>query len=508
MEVLTSSGRSWGLCAGSALLTERNVTADCGDVDLDECFATLAEELHGLASKDAIFEAHAEIAEDPTLKDAVTDNIASGMPALEAVDSACSSICAMFDEIDDEYIRARKDDVKDVFARLRRIMCGPQDTGQTVPAEGDIILVADEFYPSDMESLDLSHVRGMVSAHGSTTSHVCILAKARGIPVLTGCTGCTERIRTGDRLILDGKNGKICISPDDAAEKDFIARKEEEASRGDLAARIHAAAPGLKVYANAGNVNDVRTAISNGAEGIGLFRSEFLFMDSKNGFPDEDTQFRAYREAAEICNGKTLTIRTLDIGGDKKLPYFSIPHEDNPFLGWRAIRICLERHDIFKPQLRSILRASAYGKIRIMFPMISTLEEFKDAVSVLDECKSELMEEHKAFDEDIRVGMMVETPAAVLMADSFAEVADFFSIGTNDLTQYVMAADRGNSSVSRLYRYDDPAVLKSIGMVADAAAKAGIEVAVCGEMASEEPYAATLAGLGITEVSISWNTAH
>lgn len=503
MEILSSSAKSWGLCAGCAFIFKRNDVAAGGDVDLDACFSRLAEELRELASKDAVFEAHAEIAEDPMLKDAVADNIAAGMSATEAADSACDGICAMFDEIDDEYLRARKDDVKDVVARLKRIMSGSSDTQHKLPDMDDIILVSEEFYPSDMESFDLSEIKGMISDSGSSTSHVCILARSKGIPVLTGVKGCTERIQNGDRVILDGENGRIFISPDGETEQAFAMRKEKEAARGNIVNRIKELTPEMQVYANAGDVGDVRKAIENGAEGIGLFRSEFLFMGSQDGFPDEETQFRAYCEAAEICKGKPLTIRTLDIGGDKSLNYFKIPKEENPFLGWRAIRICLQRPDIFKPQLRAILRASAYGKVRVMFPMISTVEEFRDAVSVLEECKSELRAEGVSYDEKLPVGMMVETPAAVLKADEFSAIADFFSIGTNDLTQYIMAADRGNSAVSYLYKYDDPAVLKSIEMVAKAAADAGIEAAVCGEMASDEKFVKPLSNLGISEVSLS-----
>lgn len=503
MEVLSSSGKSWGLCAGSAFILTRNELSGSADVDLDACFSRLDEELRVLAAKDSIFEAHAEIAADPMLKDAVAENISSGMTATEAADKACAGICSMFDEIDDEYLRARKDDVKDVVARLKRIMSGSSDTGLQLPDRNDLILVSDEFYPSDMETLDLSKIRGMVSSLGSSTSHVCILARSKGIPVLTGVHGCTERIGDGDRVIIDGENSRVVISPDSETEKAFVSRKEKETSKGRILDRIHAAFPDMKVYANAGNVDDVRAAICGGAEGIGLFRSEFLFMCSHDGFPDEDTQFRAYRDAAEICGCKVLTIRTLDIGGDKSLDYFKVPKEENPFLGWRAIRICLERHDIFKPQLRAIIRASSHGKVRIMFPMISTVEEFREAVSVVEECKGELRAEGMAFDENIQVGMMVETPAAVLQAEEFASMADFFSIGTNDLTQYIMAADRGNNSVSYLYKYDNPAVLKSVGIVAGAAAAAGIEAAVCGEMASDETYLRTLSSLGITEVSLS-----
>lgn len=503
MYILSSSGKSWGLCAGNAFILKRRNVSDSGEVDLDTSFAKLSAELGELASKEAIFEAHAEIADDPMLRDTIAENIATGMSAAEAADKACAGICAMFDEIDDEYLRARKDDVKDVVARLKRIMSGSAGTLSELPDRNDIILVSDEFYPSDIESLDISRIRGMISESGSSTSHVCILARAKGIPVLTGVAGCTERIADGDRTILDGENGKVYVSPDSGTEKAFSSRKEKEASRGKITDRIHASHPKMRVYANAGNVDDVRSAIGNGAEGIGLFRSEFLFMGSRYAFPDEDTQLKAYSEAARICGDKILTIRTLDIGGDKSLPYFQMPKEDNPFLGWRAIRICLKRHDILKPQLRAILRASANGKVRVMFPMISSVEEFREAVSVLDECKNELRSEGKAFDENIPVGMMVETPAAVVLADEFAALADFFSIGTNDLTQYIMAADRGNSAVSYLYKYDNPAVLKSIGMVAKAAAEAGIEAAVCGEMASDESYLDTLADLGISEVSLS-----
>lgn len=281
------------------------------------------------------------------------------------------------------------------------------------------------------------------------------------------------------------------------------ARMEAKLTAESTVSQINREYPGVKVYANAGSIEDVRNAIGKGAEGIGLFRSEFLFMESKDGFPDELTQFDAYREAAEICAGKTLTIRTLDIGGDKQLPYFHMDHEDNPFLGLRAIRLCLHKPEIFKTQLRAILRASAYGNVRVMFPMLSTLEEWDRAISILDECKKELTAEKIKFNADIMAGMMVETPAAVLMAKEFASRAGFFSIGTNDLTQYIMASDRGNSAVSYLYRYDDPAVLSAISIVSKAAEEAGIEAAVCGEMASDKKFMPTLCSMGIKELSLN-----
>lgn len=503
MKILTSPAKSRGLCAGNAFILHRSKLESTETMDIDESFTRLSEELRHLAEKDSIFEAHAEIAEDPMLREAIDAAISAGLSVMEATDKACGDICAMFDELDDEYLQARKDDVKDVVARLKRILAGEADRMLQLPDYEHIILVAEEFYPSDLEALDLSRITGMVSEKGSTTSHVCIIAQTKGIPVLTGVCNCTTEISDGERTIIDAENSQVIISPDDAAETAFQTRMEAKLTAESTVSQINREYPGVKVYANAGSIEDVRNAIGKGAEGIGLFRSEFLFMESKDGFPDEQTQFDAYREAAEICAGKTLTIRTLDIGGDKHLPYYHMDHEDNPFLGLRAIRLCLHKPEIFKTQLRAILRASAYGNVRVMFPMLSTLEEWDRAISILDDCKKELATEKIKFNADIQAGMMVETPAAVLMAKEFASRAGFFSIGTNDLTQYIMASDRGNSAVSYLYRYDDPAVLSAISIVSKAAEEAGIEAAVCGEMASDKKFMPTLCSMGIKELSLN-----
>ena len=460
MKILTSPAKSRGLCAGNAFILHRSKLESTETMDIDESFARLSEELRHLAEKDSIFEAHAEIAEDPMLREAIDAAISAGLSVMKATDKACGDICAMFDELDDEYLQARKDDVKDVVARLKRILAGEADRMLQLPDYEHIILVAEEFYPSDLEALDLSRITGMVSEKGSTTSHVCIIAQTKGIPVLTGVCSCTTEISDGERTIIDAENSQVIISPDDAAETAFQTRMEAKLTAESTVSQINREYPGIKVYANTGSIEDVRNAIGKGAEGIGLFRSEFLFMESKD-------------------------------------------HEDNPFLGLRAIRLCLHKPEIFKTQLRAILRASAYGNVRVMFPMLSTLEEWGGAISILDDCKKELTAEKIKFNANIKAGMMVETPAAVFMAKEFASRAGFFSIGTNDLTQYIMASDRGNSAVSYLYRYDDPAVLSAISIVSKAAEEAGIEAAVCGEMASDKKFMPTLCSMGIKELSLN-----
>lgn len=513
MLTLEASYRSWGISVGRAVVLSREQAVrpmvPGSEMSLDEALSVLQSRYAKLAGSDSVFAAHAEMASDPMLRESVENALADGLNLYDAAARAGSELEALFDQIDDEYLRARKDDVRDVVGQLMKIIVGDagdkanaRNVSEDWPADGKIILVADEFLPSDIPAMDFSKVCGLISETGSRTGHVSIIARSKGVPVLTGVRDCTAHIRGGDTVILDGENGRIIVNPDGNAFKEALKRIGCGLDAKSRVLDLYRAA-GVTVYANAGSTEDVRRAVEAGATGIGLYRSEFLFMGRTDGFPDEETQTAAYREAAEICGNLPLTIRTLDIGGDKALPYYPMKKEENPFLGRRAIRFSLADPGIFKIQLRAILRAGASGNVRVMFPMVCTLGELREAKRLLEECKAELRNEGAAFGENIPVGMMVETPAAALKAGSFAAEVDFFSIGTNDLTQYVMAADRGNADVAALYDCDDEAVLRCIRMVLEAADKAGIEAEICGEMASEADSAANLIKLGLKAASLS-----
>ena len=464
---------------------------------------TVKAELASQAESNEIFAAHYEMADDPMLEEQTMMMIEEGVSAYDAVLQTSEALCTMFDEIDDEYLKARKDDVKDVCRRIARKISGDEGCAFADVPEGSII-VAHELVPSDTAQMDFSRIRGFVTETGSRTSHVCIIAASKGITAMVGVKDCMTEIQDNDILILDGAKGQVTINPEESVVKEYMEKIESEASAEYDPSREVYTEDGERIWilGNAGNVEDVREAVKAGAEGIGLFRSEFLYMES-DGFPDENSQFKAYSEAAKICGEKPLTIRTLDIGGDKALSYMAMEKEENPFLGFRAIRISLEMKDHFKTQIRAILRAGSEGNVRMMFPMITTLEEFSAARSLVDECISELEAEGLPFDRNLLVGMMIETPASVLLADEFAQIADFFSIGTNDLTQYIMAADRGNAKIAHLYNPSSEAVTKAIKIVIEAGRKAGIEVSMCGEYAADLSATDLLLSLGLRKFSVS-----
>lgn len=420
------------------------------------------------ADDDEILAAHLEMMEDPMLSEAVEAAIADGLQAEDAVRSACSEICAMFADIDDEYLRARVDDVRDICNQMERALLGTLSINPFARLPENSVIVAEELFPSDTAMMDFSKIAGFITAKGSTTSHVCIIARSKGIPAIVGYD--ISGIKTGD---------KIEIGEDDSLE----------------------ACPVVPVYCNAASVEDVKTAIEAGAEGIGLFRTEFLFMQA-TGLPSEDEQYETYRAALVACGGRPLTIRTLDIGGDKSLPYLPMQKEDNPFLGLRGIRFCLAHPEILRTQLRALVRAAAEvpeSELRIMIPMVDLPEEVLEVSAMLDDEKSSLGLENVP----VGLGIMVETPAALFNARELASCSDFFSLGTNDLTQYVMAADRGNSKVAYLYDTVCPAMRRAIEMAVFAAHEAGISVGVCGEAASDPAAAAVLAELGVDYLSVS-----
>ena len=471
---------------------------------LQTALAGVKNELSVLAESDEIFAAHYEMADDPMIEEQAASLIEEGLGAYDAVLQTSDALCAMFDEIDDEYLKARKDDVKDVCRRIARKITGEDKHSPFEGmAEGSII-VAEELVPSDTAQMDLNKVEGFVTALGSRTSHVCIIAASKDITAMVGVEGCTTEVNDGDTLILDGEKGLVIINPDEEVLSEYKMKVAElESAEYDPNKTIYTeGGERIWILGNAGNPEDVEAAVKAGAEGIGLFRSEFLYMESEN-FPDEECQYKAYSEAARICGERPLTIRTLDIGGDKALPYMPMDEEENPFLGYRAIRISLAYPQHFKTQIRAILRAGAEGNVRMMFPMITTLEEFKTARQIVDECIAELDKEGLPFDRNLKVGMMIETPASVLLADEFAQMADFFSIGTNDLTQYIMAADRGNAHISKLYDPHSETVTKAIGIVIKAAANAGIEISMCGEYAADPSAKELLLNLGLRKFSVS-----
>lgn len=459
-------------------------------------------------SEAQIFEAHIMMLGDPEFTDAIRDAISSGSAnAAYAVKRVADSYIAIFEQIEDDYMRARAADIKDVSSRLIRNILGIS-SWDLLSITSPVIIVAHDLTPSDTAMLNKDYVLGFTTDVGGSTSHTAIMARSLGIPAVLGLGDVSGRIRDGDYLIIDGSEGKIIINPDKDQQVEYEKKISQHRERREKLAEV-AFQPAItldgkriEISCNIGTPEDIRSGTANGADGVGLFRTEFLYMNS-NSLPTEDEQYEKYRKAAVLLQGKPLIIRTLDIGGDKKLPYLSIPEEMNPFLGWRAIRICLERLDIFKTQLRAILRASADGNILIMFPMISGVGEVREAKKILEEVKNELRGEHIKFDEGIKVGIMVEIPSAAMTADIIAREVDFFSIGTNDLCQYALAVDRMNPKVSGLYQPLHPGMLRLIKNVIDASHRYGRFTGMCGEMAGSEEACVILLGLGLDEFSMS-----
>jgi len=414
----------------------------------------------------------------------------------------------MFESMDNEYMRERAADLRDVSQRILKNLLGVEDT-LVGDSKEPVILVVHDLTPSDTAQLDKSKVKAFVTNIGGRTSHSAIMARTMEIPAITGLNDITEKVKTGDMLIVDGETGDVYVNPEQELIATYQKKLEEyEAQKAAWAQLINEPSVSkdghhVELVANIGNPHDAEVADKAGAEGIGLFRTEFLYMGRDN-FPTEEEQFESYKAVAlTMDNNRPVVIRTLDIGGDKELPYLQLPHEMNPFLGYRAIRICLDQVDLFKTQLRALLRASAFGNIKIMYPMIATLKELRQANAILEEVKAELRDKGIAFNEEIEVGMMIEIPAAAVIADQLAKEADFFSIGTNDLIQYTMACDRMNQQISYLYDPFNPAVLRLIKNVIDAAHKEGKWAGMCGEMAGEEYALPILLGFGLDEFSMS-----
>lgn len=455
----------------------------------------------------AVFDAHLMMASDPDFEGQIKAMIESDHVNAEyAADVVAGNTVAMFESMDNDYFRERAADVKDVTFRLKCNLLGVLIPNLSLVDE-DSVIVAHDLTPSDTAQLN-EYAKGFATAIGGRTSHSAIMARSLEVPAVVGCAGVLEACNHGDLIILDAINGEVIVNPDEATVKEYEAKaqafkEEKEALKVLLNAKsVTLDGHQVELAGNIGTPKDVEGVINNGGEGVGLYRTEFLYMNSQE-FPTEDEQFEAYKTVLEGMNGKKVVVRTLDIGGDKKLSYFTFPEEMNPFLGYRAIRLCLDRKDIFRTQLRALIRASKYGKLCIMFPMIATLNEFREAKAVFEEEKANLIAEGVEVSDSIEVGMMVEIPAAAVNADNFAKEADFFSIGTNDLVQYSMAADRMSEKVSYLYQPLNPSLLRLIKMTIDGAHKNGRWVGMCGEMAGDAMAAPVLLGLGLDEFSMS-----
>ncbi|CAH0534162.1 Phosphoenolpyruvate-protein phosphotransferase [Vibrio stylophorae] len=458
--------------------------------------------------KEAIFEGHIMLLEDEELEEEILayikDNKASADAAIHAV---IEEQAAALESLDDEYLKERATDVRDIGSRFVKNALGVEIISLSAINE-EVILVANDLTPSETAQINLDYVLGFITDIGGRTSHTSIMARSLELPAIVGTNDITARVKSGDMLVLDAINNQIIINPSDAQIESFkavraafLAEKEELAQLKELPA-VTLDGHHVEVCSNIGTVKDCDGAERNGAEGVGLYRTEFLFMD-RDALPSEAEQYRAYRGVAEAMKGQPVIVRTMDIGGDKDLPYMDLPKEMNPFLGWRAIRICLDRREILRDQLRAILRASAHGKLRIMFPMIISVEEVRELKAELEKYKAELRAEGIAFDESIEVGVMVETPAAAAIAHHLAKEVEFFSIGTNDLTQYTLAVDRGNELISHLYNPLSPAVLTVIKQVIDASHKEGKWTGMCGELAGDERATLLLMGMGLDEFSMS-----
>ena len=455
----------------------------------------------------AIFEAHMQIAQDPSLSDGIKSLVeTSRTNVVAATAQTIETFANIFLGMDDPYMRERGADIKDIGDRLMRNMLGMNPRGLS-HISGEVILVAHDLAPSDTASLDKSVVKGIVTAAGGPTSHAAIMARTLEIPAVMG-VGDIEGFVDGEKAVVLGTDGVVETNPSDADWEEYTNQAvayQEELKRLRESANLEATTTDghhVELFGNIGNSKDAKHALTMGAQGIGLYRTEFLYMENDE-LPSEDVQFEEYKKVAEDMQGQPVIIRTMDIGGDKELKCLDLPSEMNPFLGYRAIRISLNRPDIFKVQLRALLRASAFGDIHIMYPMIASVEEVKQANAMLEECKTELTAEGKEFNKDIKVGIMIEVPAAAVISPILAKYVDFFSIGTNDLCQYTLAVDRMNESIGSLYQPLHPGVLRLIKHVIDASHEQGKFTGMCGELASDPVATMILLGLGLDEFSMT-----
>lgn len=456
-----------------------------------------------------ILNGHLLLLSDPMLVGEIETSISGEMVNSEfAIETVCNTYADMFASMGDELMQQRATDMRDIKTRMQKILLGVSSVDIGALPAGSVI-VARDLTPSMTAGINPQNVTGIVTELGGKTSHSAILARALEIPAVVAVDGFMSRIADGAELILDGSEGVVFADPDQAVREEYTAKRDaflkEKKELEQYIGKPTVTKDGvtIELVANIGKPEDVEKVLHYDGEGVGLFRTEFLFMD-RSGMPTEEEQFEAYRRVAAAMNGKPVIIRTLDIGGDKEIPYMGLEKDENPFLGYRAIRFCLDRKDdVYRPQIRALLRASAFGNIRIMVPMVTCLEEYREAKALVEEIKKELDEKSIAYKKDIQVGIMVETAAASLMADVFAREVDFFSIGTNDLTQYTMSVDRGNDKVSYLYSPLNPAVLRSIRHVIECGRKEGIMVGMCGEAASDPMLIPLLLAFGLNEFSMS-----
>ncbi|HFE5642362.1 phosphoenolpyruvate-protein phosphotransferase [Staphylococcus aureus VET1956S] len=460
------------------------------------------------ADKAAIFDAHLLVLDDPELIQPIQDKIKNeNANAASALTDVTTQFVTIFESMDNEYMKERAADIRDVSKRVLSHILGVELPNPSMIDES-VVIVGNDLTPSDTAQLNKEFVQGFATNIGGRTSHSAIMSRSLEIPAIVGTKSITQEVKQGDMIIVDGLNGDVIVNPtedeliayQDKRERYFADKKELQKLRD--ADTVTVDGVHAELAANIGTPNDLPGVIENGAQGIGLYRTEFLYMD-RDQMPTEEEQFEAYKEVLEAMDGKRVVVRTLDIGGDKELSYLNLPEEMNPFLGYRAIRLCLAQQDIFRPQLRALLRASVYGKLNIMFPMVATINEFREAKAILLEEKENLKNEGHDISDDIELGIMVEIPATAALADVFAKEVDFFSIGTNDLIQYTLAADRMSERVSYLYQPYNPSILRLVKQVIEASHKEGKWTGMCGEMAGDETAIPLLLGLGLDEFSMS-----
>ena len=474
-----------------------------------EQLGLLAEKARAEAGDDAafLFETHQMMAEDVDYEEAIQSGIKEdGLNAEAVVTDVGAQFAEMFANMDDAYMSARAADVKDVSGRIINILSGVVQGG--IDSDVPVILASDDLAPSETVQLDKSKILGFITAGGSGSSHTAILARTMGIPAIIGVGDQVKEEHEGREVIVDGGTGNIVIDPDPDTREYMIQKRKEQLRKLELLNQLKSLpnitkdGQEIRVYCNIGNPEDVHAVLANDGGGIGLFRSEFLYLNCDD-YPTEEYQFEAYKKVLSDMDGKEVVIRTCDIGADKMIDYFELPKEDNPALGNRALRICLNRPEMFKTQLRALYRASAFGKLSIMFPMVTSVWEVKEAKKLCEQVKAELTAEGKPYSDEVDIGIMIETPAAAVISDRLAKVVDFFSIGTNDLTQYTLACDRQNNDLGRFFNAHHPAVLRLIKMVCENAHKEGCWCGICGELGADLELTETFLSIGLDELSVS-----